>query len=109
MPSPVEPSSDTFPVKIPKPFAYFCGGLVVGAVCVLLPFLCILPLALQQARVSDQLHQQVIIRDAEIARLQQLQNQRRPPPSPFSDSYPPPPPPNDGSSRPPQRPPFDHE
>ena len=98
MPTELEPSEATSP-GLPKPFAYFLAGLAVGAVCVLLPFLCILPFVLHQARVGDQLQAQLTRKDEEITRLQQMQAQmqNRPPGPP---GYSPPP-------RPEREPPFD--
>ena len=96
MPTDIEPSEPAS--GVPKPFLYFLAGLGVGAICVLLPLLCVLPLALHSARSGDQLQAQSAVKDAEIARLQlqlQAQTQNRPPPGfPYPPpGYPPPPPP----------------
>ena len=98
MPTDIEPSPAVTSMGVTRPFAYFLAGLAVGAICVLLPFLCILPLALHQARVSDHLQLQLSLTESELANLKQQQQQRwhGPPPPPDSrfspDDNPPPPP-----------------
>ncbi len=96
MPTDIEPSPTVSSPGVNKPFAYFLAGLAVGAICVLLPFLCILPLALHQARVSDGLQLQLNLKESELANYKQQQMQHRPPPPPDSrfppSGYPPPPP-----------------